>query len=125
MNFPSPFGVLVKDLPSSFSGKHHALLCRKYIKGRDWNDFIWYITNNVAINFPLLTNALYQTGPWKNQSININLQWLKKALQQKIHSIDWQAAIVDIAPFINAEQQLSLKVWGKEFFIYQLNQLIE
>jgi len=30
------------DLPSLFAGKLHAILQRKYTKGRDYYDFLWY-----------------------------------------------------------------------------------
>jgi hypothetical protein len=42
-------GVNHFDLPTLFSGKLHALLCRKYTKGRDFYDFIWYIP--IAFHF--------------------------------------------------------------------------
>jgi len=32
----------VFDPASLFAGKIHALLCREYLKGRDWYDFVWY-----------------------------------------------------------------------------------
>ena len=35
-DFPTDFSVLVQDLPSNFALKLHALLCRPFIKGRDW-----------------------------------------------------------------------------------------
>lgn len=65
-----------KGLPSSFSGKLHALLCRSFDKGRDWYDFIWYISHKVNVNFELLKNALHQQGPWKEIKIDLNKNWL-------------------------------------------------
>ena len=44
---PIPFSVKTYTLPDLFAGKIHALLCRPWkirVKGRDWYDFIWYIT---------------------------------------------------------------------------------
>jgi len=40
LDFPFPSAVCVFALPSLFAGKLHALLCREYLKGRDWYDFI-------------------------------------------------------------------------------------
>jgi len=41
-----PFYVSTYSPPDLFADKMHAALCRnwqKWIKGRDWYDFIWYI----------------------------------------------------------------------------------
>ena len=56
LDYPFPSAVRVFDLPSLFAGKIHALLCREYIKGRDWYDFIWYTARGIAIN-PELTKS--------------------------------------------------------------------
>ena len=41
LDFPLDFEVCHQDLSSNFSLKIHALLCRPYLKGRDWYDFGW------------------------------------------------------------------------------------
>jgi len=47
LDFPLDFEVCHQDLPSNFALKIHALLCRPYLKGRDWYDFSWYISRKV------------------------------------------------------------------------------
>lgn len=116
LDFPAPFGVRTKNLQSSFSGKLHALLCRNYIKGRDWYDFIWYVSRQTSINFPLLENALKQNGPWVGQNLKIDADWVYESLSNKINEIDWKKASQDVAAFIKQHEQASLEVWGKEFF---------
>jgi hypothetical protein len=32
------------DLPSLLAGKLHAAITRKYAKGRDWYDLLWYLS---------------------------------------------------------------------------------
>ena len=39
LDFPVDFEVCAQDLPSNYALKLHALLCRPYLKGRDWFDF--------------------------------------------------------------------------------------
>ena len=39
LDFPLDYEVRHQDLSSNFALKIHALLCRKYVKGRDWYDF--------------------------------------------------------------------------------------
>jgi len=40
-----------------------ALLARRYTKGRDWYDFVWYINKKIHPDLALLRNALEQQGP--------------------------------------------------------------
>src|SRR3990167_5840855 len=54
LDFPLPYSVQTQDLPSLFASKSHALLCRDYTKGRDWYDFIWYVSRKTPVNFSLL-----------------------------------------------------------------------
>ena len=84
LDYPYPFSVITQDISSLFAGKCHALLCRQYIKGRDWFDFIWYIQNQSQINYIFLKNALEQTGPYKNQPIIMSKQWLLTELEKKL-----------------------------------------
>lgn len=58
-------------LSSLFAGKIHALLTRKWTKGRDIFDLIWYLTlpEKIEPNFTLLNNALAQTG-WQSDPVS-------------------------------------------------------
>ncbi len=51
------------NLPSMMAGKRHAAITRKYAKGRDWYDLLWYRTQRPPIepNTKLLQEALDQT----------------------------------------------------------------
>ena len=66
LEFPLDYSIVAQDLSSGFAGKCHALLCREYIKGRDWYDFTWYVARKISPNFIFLTHALEQQGPWAN-----------------------------------------------------------
>lgn len=117
LNFPYPFSIITQDLPSLFASKCHALLCRPYVKGRDWYDFIWYVSKKIIPNFIHLQYALKQIGPWQNQEINVTSQWLVQALNDKIITIDWQDAKRDAENFLRAHEREALNVWGNEFFL--------
>lgn len=116
LDFPADFEVCHQDLPSNFALKIHALLCREFVKGRDWYDFNWYVKRGVSPNLPLLSNALMQAGPWAGQNIGFDMHWLKVALVEKIDGIDWKQASEDVAPFLRAAEQESLKLWSGRFF---------
>src|SRR3546814_13455615 len=78
LDFPADYEVRHQDLPSNFALKIHALLCRGFLKGRDWYDFSWYVAKGTAPNLPLLRAALIQAGPWAgDESIAVNMPWLK------------------------------------------------
>ena len=51
------------DLPSLLAGKLHAVLTRRYAKGRDWYDLLWYLSQQPPVepNVELLQCALDQT----------------------------------------------------------------
>jgi predicted nucleotidyltransferase component of viral defense system len=120
LDFPFAFSVTVQDQPSLFAGKIHALLCREYVKGRDWYDFIWYMSRGTPVNFEFLTATLKQTGPWQGQEFLADKDWCVERLKQKINSIDWDKAREDVRPFIDPREFPSLEVWGKEFFTDRL-----
>ena len=125
LDFPLDFEVCHQDLNSNFSLKIHALLCRPYVKGRDWYDFNWYVKQRVKPNLAHLQAALLQWGPWAGQEIKIDLKWLKQKLTEKIGRIDWQDAAMDVERFLRLQEQHSLKLWSVAFFLHKVEQLGE
>ena len=123
LDFPFVSSVAVQDRPSLFAGKAHALLCREYIKGRDWYDFIWYTGNRIGLNYDFLTSAIQQRGPWKGQAIAVDKAWLLKQLEQRIVSMDWKQVAEDVRRFVRVVEQPSLDLWSKELFLRQLDRL--
>lgn len=96
LDFPLDFEVCHQDLPSNFALKLHAMLCRPYVKGRDWYDFNWYIKKNVPPNLGHLESALDQWGPWKNLGNPVDIKWLKTQLAIKTEAIDWKETAEDV-----------------------------
>lgn len=123
LDFPFPFAIKTQTLESSFALKCHALLCREYVKGRDWFDFVWYVARSVFVNLPLLQNALFQIGPWAKQFLSIDKEWILKQLHAKILSIDWEATKQDVIRFLKPEVAKSLEVWSQDFFLHELGRL--
>jgi hypothetical protein len=69
-------------------------------------------------------SALFQYGPYKDQDLKINNEWVVNVLSEKITSIDWQSASTDVARFLKPVEQKSLKLWGEKFFLDKLSKLI-
>jgi len=125
LDFPVDFEVGHQDLSSNFALKTHALLCRPYLKGRDWYDFNWYIAQGVIPNLLLLKNALVQYGKWQGQDLNVDRKWLVKELKEKISSVDWQDAADDVKRFLKPIEQKSLQLWNERFYMNKLSKLDE
>jgi len=125
LDFPFPQAVVAHDPSSLFAGKLHAVLCRRYLKGRDWFDFIWYTARRTPVNYRLLAAALAQTGPWAGTAPNVDRHWCLRALAEKIDSIDWPQARDDVRAFVRAPDLPTLDIWGREFFLAQAGKLAE
>lgn len=124
LDFPTDYEVCHQDLSSNFALKIHALLCRGFLKGRDWYDFNWYIKQNVSPNLPHLKNALVQFGPWQGQkNLAVDLGWLKEILKEKIDRIKWKEAAEDVERFLKPSEQKSLELWSNRFFSEKLSRL--
>ena len=123
LDFPFVSSVVVHTLPSLFAGKIHALLCREYLKGRDWYDFLWYTARKTPINYALLSSALAQVGPWDGAGSIVDYPWCIDALRHKIEATDLRAAAEDVRRFVRARDQESLTLWSQELFLQQLEKI--
>lgn len=106
-----PIAFTTYDLPSLLAGKIHALLSRKYTKGRDYFDIAWYLLRfkELSPNFSLLHNALAQTGYTKEFPTQDN--W-REYLSDVVQKADWQVVYKDASVFL--EETQSMDVFTKE-----------
>lgn len=125
LDFPLDFEVCHQDLSSNFALKIHALLCRSFVKGRDWFDFAWYVKQDVSPNYRLLEAAIQQAGPWKGMGLSVDHQWLQTALRKRIEAIDWTDAAEDVRRFLDPVQQQGLRVWSARFFSSKVDRLMD
>jgi predicted nucleotidyltransferase component of viral defense system len=123
LDYPFPSAVRVFDLPSLFAGKVHALLCRNYLKGRDWYDFIWYSARGTPINHMLLSAALDQQGPWAGDRTNTDMAWCARELAALIERTDFREARKDVLRFVKPRELPSLELWTQDFFLQQCRKL--
>lgn len=87
------------DRASLLAGKLHAVLSRKYTKGRDLYDLAWYLCapDWPEPNITLLTNSLQQTG-WQGKEVTSS-NW-RTVVAEKLHTLEWKAALSDVTPFL-------------------------
>ncbi|MBU1238066.1 nucleotidyl transferase AbiEii/AbiGii toxin family protein [Myxococcota bacterium] len=115
--FPQDFSLRIHTMESLFAGKLHALLCRPFIKGRDWYDFGWYVRRGSGANGTLLKNALHQFGPWRGESLDITTEWITQRLSERIMEHDWDAVRKDVSPLLTPEQRSTLEIWSAPLFL--------
>ncbi len=114
---PSPYDVMLYDLPSLFASKIHAMLCRAWknrVKGRDLYDYMFYIARNATVNMRHLKARLVDSGA-VNADFKMTKDSLIELLDNKFSSIDFDAAKEDVLPYIKDKKALSL--WSKDFFM--------
>ena len=102
-----PITLRVHDLRSCMAGKVHALLARRYAKGRDLFDLSWYLTrpDRPTPNLDLLRNALAQTG-WKGPAPG-EKTW-RGMLLERMNALDWAAVVRDVEPFLEDPRDRAL-----------------
>lgn len=113
---PIPFSVRAYSLPDLFAGKTHALLCRQWktrVKGRDWYDFVWFVSNHPNLHLAHVRERMIQSGHWpKGRPLTPGA--FRKALNAVIDTVDLEGARKEVTPFVVDPDALS--VWSPEFF---------
>lgn len=99
------------DRPSLLAGKLHAILQRRWTKGRDLFDLFWYLSDPrwPAPNLVLLNNALVQTG-WKGSALGAD-SW-RTVVHDRVASLDWTAVERDVEAFLEPGPAVAL--FGRE-----------
>ena len=113
---PTSYSVRLYDLPSLFAGKIHALLCRNWkqrAKGRDFYDYLWYLSHEVSVNKIHLESRMIQSGHWQVEK-KLTLNDILLLLDKRFSSVDFKQLKEDILPFI--KDPISLDLWDKNFF---------
>jgi hypothetical protein len=89
------------------AGKLHAVLQRRWTKGRDLFDLMWYLSDRgwPDPNLDLLNNALLQTG-WGGKPLGPE-NW-RNAIRQRLRELDWPRVISDARPFLEPGEDIEL-----------------
>jgi len=95
------------DKASLFAGKLHAVLTRRYIKGRDIYDLIWYLSDRTwpEPNIELLNNALRQTN-WDGPEVT-STNW-PELVRQRVETFRWKQVVDDVRPFLERPEDVAL-----------------
>jgi len=96
------FKVQSYDLPSLFAAKLHAFLFRKYAKGRDYYDLLWFLAKQTPVNYELLSAAAEQT---EGKKYRLGAVGLKRLLAGKIGRTDFSRIVSDAMVFLARREE--------------------
>jgi len=99
------FTVTHLDIPSLYATKLHACFFRKYTKGRDFYNLLWYLGKKSLPNFKLLNNAIKQT---EHTKINVNEKNFRNFLQEGLSTVDFVKVKKDVERFIVDKKELKM-----------------
>jgi predicted nucleotidyltransferase component of viral defense system len=94
------------DQASLLAGKLHAILQREYVKGRDWYDLYWYLSQPqwASPNIAMLNSALAQSG-WEKDDVTAN-NW-RKVVLERLERLDWTQVFADVQRFLMDQEDLT------------------
>lgn len=110
---PQAFMTRCFTLPNLFAGKMHALVYRSWknrVKGRDWYDFLWYVSNNVPLDFKHLAERVKE---FNGDEIDRETFMIK--LKERLAVADISQIKNDVLPFIRNPKELD--IWSNDFFL--------
>lgn len=110
---PQAFLTRCFTLPDLYAGKMHALVYRAWknrVKGRDWYDFLWYVSNHVPLDF----NHLAERAREFNGE-EIDRESFITKLKERLATADINQVKSDVLPFIRNPKELDL--WSNDFFL--------
>ncbi|OIO73840.1 MAG: hypothetical protein AUJ85_07055 [Elusimicrobia bacterium CG1_02_37_114] len=99
------FAIKHFDLPSLYATKLHACFFRRYTKGRDFYDLVWYLGKKTVPNFILLNNAVKQT---EKKDFKIDSRNLKTFLIDKLKGVDFNYIRKDVERFLEDKNELKM-----------------
>lgn len=111
---PTAFSVKTFDLATLFAGKIAATLFRPYkfnVKGRDWYDFLWYISRATPVSLSHLKARMVQSEKW-SEEIPLTIEDVRRLMRERVEGLDIEAAKRDVTPFVR--DKAFVEAWSKD-----------
>ena len=122
LNSPMFSNIYCFDYSSLFAGKLNALITRNWrerTKGRDYFDYMFYLSHNVKFNLEYLKNKLkYSLNKDTSRFTNDNI---KELLKNKFEESNFESLKADIIPFV--EPNYNINNIDKNMFINSIEYL--
>lgn len=113
LNHPGTFLVRCMTLPCLYAGKMHALAFRTWktrVKGRDWYDFEWYVTNEVPLDYNHLRTRIKEFN-----GLDLSKEDFLELLRERLASTDIEMVKADVLGFV--EDPHELDIWSNDYFL--------
>ena len=124
LNIQGLSSVLCLDYSSLFAGKINAILTRTWRereKGRDYYDYIFYLSHGVSINIEYLRNKLsYST---KEDTTSFGIDKIRFLLKERFEKVSIDSILLDVKPFVIDDEDLIFL--SNDFLIKSLELLKE
>lgn len=118
LTYPSFAQIKTFNMETLFASKLIAVLNRKWksrIKGRDYYDYLFYISKEIKPNMLFLENGLKKFG-YLNENEQYSINRLKNDLKNRFENIDFNDAIIDVMPFVSKEDHF-ISSFNKQIFV--------
>ena len=122
LNSPMFSNIYCFNYESLFAGKLNALITRNWrerTKGRDYYDYMFYVSHNIKINLDYLKNKLKYS--LNKDTSDYTIDDIKELLKGKFEQTDFNSLKSDIIPFVNTDYNIDNL--NKEMFISSLEYL--
>lgn len=122
LNSPMFSNIYCFNYESLFAGKLNALITRNWrerTKGRDYYDYMFYVSHNIKMNLDYLKNKLKYS--LNKDTSDYTIDDIKELLKGKFEQTDFNSLKSDIIPFVNTDYNIDNI--NKELFISSLEYL--
>lgn len=93
------------SVPSLYATKLHACFFRKYVKGRDFYDLLWYLGKKTSPNYRLLNSAIQQTN---GIDMKLSPSTIKNFLLGRLDNVDFSLVKSDVERFLEDKSEIAL-----------------
>ncbi|MCQ2802249.1 MAG: nucleotidyl transferase AbiEii/AbiGii toxin family protein [Bacilli bacterium] len=114
------------DMETLFASKLIAILNRKWdsrLKGRDFYDYLFYLSKDTKVNLSFLNNGLRKFG-YLDSNEQFSLDTLKKVLIDKFNEVNFDECKKDVLRFIKNNDSI-ISGFNKETFMVSVNMIKE
>ncbi len=122
LNSPMFSNIYCFNYESLFASKLNALITRNWrerTKGRDYYDYMFYVSHNIKINLDYLKNKLKYS--LNKDTSDYTIDDIKELLKERFEQTDFNSLKSDIIPFVNTDYNIDNI--NKEMFISSLEYL--
>lgn len=110
---PRTFFVRCMTLPCLYAGKMHALAFRTWktrVKGRDWYDFEWYVSNGIPLDYNHLRTRIKEFN-----GLDLEQAEFIELLRERLGTADIDSVKADAIRFV--ENRAELDIWSNDYFL--------